>query len=185
MSARYEPNLVLAGFMGTGKSTIGPILARMLGRTFVDTDSLIEQDAHLTISEIFARHGEAAFRALESDVCTQLAKSAGLIVAVGGGALLDQRNRAALEATGVLVMLTCCIESLVQRLGNSVERGERPMLSGDIGETVSKLLEERAPVYSSVALQVDTTGRTPEQVAEAILALYTEAVPDKLNAGAV
>ena len=176
MLARYEPNLVLAGFMGTGKSTVGPILARMLDRTFVDTDRVIEQDAHLTVSEVFARHGEAAFRALECDVCTQVAESAGLVVAVGGGALLDQRNRAALEATGVLVMLTCRTESLVQRLRESGERGERPLLGGDIGETVSRLLEERAPVYTSVALQVDTTNRTPENVAEAVLALYSDAV---------
>lgn len=171
--------------MGTGKSTVGPILARIMDRAFVDTDSLIEQDAHLTISEIFARRGEAALRALERDVCTQVATGAGLVVAVGGGTLIDQRNRAALEATGILVMLTCRVESLVQRLEASVEQGKRPLLGGDIREMVSRLLEERAPVYSSVALQVDTTGRTPEQVADEVLVHYNEGVRARLKAGAI
>lgn len=183
MQAR-RPNLILAGFMGTGKSTVGPILARIMDRTFMDTDSLIEQEAGLPVSEIFASRGEAAFRALEAAACRLVGESAGLVVAVGGGALLDARNRAALEATGVLVLLSCQAPALVQRLRESAERGERPLLAGDIGETVGRLLKEREPVYSSVRLRVDTTGRTPEQVAEAVLALYREAALVESKVGA-
>src|SRR5207248_10394437 len=110
------PNLVLAGFMGTGKSTLGPLIARRLGRPFIDTDMVIEAEMDLPVSGIFARHGEAVFREREREVCTKLAANGGQVVAVGGGALLDPANRVALESTGIIVLLTCERQALASRL---------------------------------------------------------------------
>lgn len=180
---QHEPNLILAGFMGTGKSTVGATLAQMMHRTFADTDVLIEHEAGMTVSEIFTVHGEAAFRVFERNACRQVAENSGQVVAIGGGALLDRHSRAILEASGVLVLLSCRADILVQRLAESAARGERPLLKGEIHETVSRLLEERHPVYSSVGLQVDTTCRTSEQVAKAVLVLYRRAVRVAVKAG--
>jgi shikimate kinase len=167
-----NPNIVLAGFMGTGKTTVGRLLARRLGRPFVDTDALIEEGAGMTVAAIFAGEGEAAFRRLESEVCRRVASSGGQVVALGGGALLDGGNRATLESAGVLVLLTCRPDTLVERLTESARRGERPLLRDDVEDTIGRLLEAREPVYSTVRLRVDTTERTPEEVAEEVLNLY-------------
>lgn len=166
-------NLILAGFMGTGKSTIGPIAARTLRRAFVDTDQLIEQQVGQHVSEIFARHGERTFRALEREVCRRVAGSVAQVVAIGGGALLDPGNRTALEATGVVVLLTCRPDVLVERLRESARRGERPLLAGDVEAMIARLLKEREPVYSSIRLKVDTTGIELNEIAEKVVALYT------------
>src|SRR4051794_10502177 len=123
MSKPDLPNLILAGFMGTGKSTVGPIVARALDMPFLDTDRLIEQQSGLPVSEIFARHGEPAFRVLEHEACHIVAAGASHVVAIGGGALLDPTSRTVLEATGVIVLLTCRSDVLVERLRESALRG--------------------------------------------------------------
>jgi shikimate kinase len=185
VSVPSEPNLVLAGFMGTGKTTVGQLLAASLGRPFVDTDALVEAAAGMTIAEIFARQGEAAFRAHEREACREVAGRRGLVVAIGGGALLDPANRAALEGSGVLVLLTCERQTLAARLRESARRGERPLLAGDLERTIERLLEQREPVYSAVRLQVDTTRATPQQVAEQVLGHYRDAIASPVRAGAV
>ncbi len=183
MKGPIERNLVLAGFMGTGKTTVGRLLAARLGRPFVDTDDLVEESAGMSISEIFALHGEAAFRAQEQWACREVAAGRGLVVAVGGGALLDPANRAALESSGVLVLLKCERHTLAARLGESARRGERPMLTGDLESTIARLLEQREPVYSAVGVRVDTTRATPDEVAEQVLGLYRDAVGSSVQAG--
>ena len=102
---------------------------------------------------------------------------------VGGGALLDPANRAALEGSGVLVLLKCERHTLAARLGESARRGERPMLTGDLESTIARLLEQREPVYSAVGLRVDTTRATPDEVAEQVLGLYRDAVGSSVQAG--
>ena len=174
---------MLAGFMGTGKTTVGRLLAAELGWPFVDTDNLVEAAAGMSISEIFARQGEAAFRARERDACREAASRRGHIVAVGGGALLDPANRVALESSGVLVLLRCERRGIAARLRKSARRGNRPLLAGDLESTIARLLAEREPVYSAVRLQVDTTGLRPRQVAGRVLALYREAAGSPVQAG--
>jgi shikimate kinase len=177
------PNLVLAGFMGTGKSTVGPLVARKLNMPYVDTDHLIEECAKLGVSEIFAQYGEPAFRDMEREACRTVATYRNHVISVGGGALLDPSNRAALESTGVLVLLTCEQTVLIKRLQESARRGERPLLANDFEETVGRLLKAREPVYQAIEHRVDTTNLTPEQVADSLIKLYRGLAAHTLQAG--
>jgi shikimate kinase len=163
-----SPNIVLTGFMGTGKSTVGRLLARRLGWPFVDTDELIES-RHGSIPEIFAEHGEARFRELEREIAQALAARHGTVVATGGRLLLDAANEAALGASGVIVCLAASTEELVARLAGEADR--RPLLQGDDPSArIRDLLAERASGYGRFP-QVVTDGRSPEAVVDAVLAL--------------
>jgi shikimate kinase len=162
--------------MGTGKSTVGQLLAARLNRPFVDTDDLIVERVGVPIQEIFSRHGEAYFRDVERQVCLEVAALRDAVIATGGGALLDLASREALEGSGVVVLLTCGREALLARLEESARRGARPLLSNDFAARVDHLLAAREPVYSSFALQVDTTHLDPAKVAERVLALYHETI---------
>lgn len=160
------PNIVLTGFMGTGKSTVGRVVAGRLGRRFVDTDALIES-RHGPIPLIFAEHGEDRFRDLERQVAAELGQTSGLVVSTGGRTLLDPQNEAALGATGVVVCLTASVPSLVVRLRDGA--GGRPLLQGDDpAERIAALLRERAAGYARFP-QVPTDDRTPDEVADAVL----------------
>jgi 3-dehydroquinate synthase len=167
-------NLVLAGFMGVGKTTVGAMVARRLGWTFVDTDLLVEAVAGMPVREIFARHGESAFRILEARACEVAGAGTRSVISVGGGAVVNPENRRALEANGVLVLLTCERDRLVERLQESAKRGERPMLSGDIGDRIDALTASRAEAYSSIPLKLDTTRLSPMEVAERVIALVED-----------
>ena len=169
-----KPNLIMAGFMGTGKSTVGPLVAQRLGMPFLDTDLLVESRAGMRVSEIFARQGEAAFRALERQVCAQVAGCDSCVIALGGGALLDPANRATLEKGGLLVLLTCDTEVLLGRLEASARNGERPLLGSDYRTRVVELLEARSAVYEQIQTRIDTTNLTPDEVADALVSLYVE-----------
>jgi shikimate kinase len=158
-------NLVLAGFMGTGKSTIGPLVAAHLGLAFVDTDAEIETRAGRTVAEIFAQEGEPAFRRIEAEVCLDAANRRRQLIAPGGGALLNERVRQAFTASGLIVCLTCDLDEIIRRVGRDPSR---PLFAGE-RERLARLLEQRAPVYSSLPYQVDTTHLTPLQAAEEVI----------------
>lgn len=161
-------NLVLTGFMGTGKTTVGRLLAERLQRPFVDTDALIEE-RHGPIPAIFADHGEDRFRALEREVAAELGERDGLVVATGGRLLLDPANVATLGASGTVVCLTASVAALIDRLQDEVEH--RPLLrGGEAGERIAALLHERRSGYARFP-QVDTDGRSADEVADAVLAL--------------
>jgi shikimate kinase len=163
-------NLVLTGFMGTGKSAVGPLVAGRLGMRFVDMDPTIEARTGLTVSEIFRARGEAAFREMEAALCRELAAQRGLVIATGGGALLVPANRAALGATALIVCLTCAVDEILARLARAADR---PLLeAADRAARVRALLEARAPVYAGLPAHVDTTGLTPPQVAERVVELW-------------
>jgi shikimate kinase len=164
-------NLVLVGFMGTGKTTVGALAAERLGWAFVDTDAVVEAAAGMPVREIFAQQGEVAFRILEAHVCQAASAGTHTVISVGGGAVVNPENSRALEANGVLVLLTCERDRLIDRLEGSARRGERPLLSGDVGARIDALAASRAGVYSSIALKVDTTHLTPEEVADAVTKL--------------
>lgn len=161
-------NIVLTGFMGSGKSTIGRLLAERMGRRFVDTDDLIVE-AHGPITEIFADHGEEHFRRLESDVSRELAAGDGLVIATGGRLMLDPANAALLGATGEVFCLSATVSEILARVLGDKGEPVRPLLAGDDPEArVTALLAERSEAYDRFT-QVATTGRTPAEIADEIL----------------
>lgn len=160
--------MVLTGFMGTGKSTVGRALAQRLERDFIDTDARIEQQ-HGSIAEIFATSGEATFRDLEHQVASELAQRHSLVIATGGRMLLDERNADALDATGEIFCLHATAEELGERLLVDGERSKRPLLAGDDPlQRISDLLAERAEGYGRFT-QIATTGRSVEEIVDQII----------------
>lgn len=161
-------NIILTGFMGTGKSTVGRLLAVALGREFVDMDTLIEQREGRPIARIFADSGEAYFRQLEADLCHELAARADLVIATGGGALVTEANLRAMESSGLVICLDCAPTTLWQRIGQSEDR---PMLAERDESRFARLaalLEQRAPAYSRIKHHVDVTDLSPEEAAKRI-----------------
>lgn len=168
------PVIWLTGFMGTGKSTAGRELAELLGRPFVDTDEIVEETAGCTVAELFAREGEAAFRAREQAAVRQAAAMGGAVVALGGGALLDPDNRRVAQATGPILCLAARPETIVARLsGESLTA--RPLLAGpDPAATIARLLSEREHVYREADLRLATDGLEPAAVASDLARLLEE-----------
>jgi shikimate kinase / 3-dehydroquinate synthase len=161
-------SVVLTGFMGTGKSSVGRLLAAMSGRTFVDTDELIAQRAGKPVAAIFAGEGEAAFRAQEAALVRELANRSGLVIATGGGMLVDSENAAALEAGNAVFCLQASPEEIVRRLEH--DGGARPLLAGSQpAARVAALLAQREEAYARFA-PVETEGRAPEEIAAEIAA---------------
>lgn len=162
-------HVILVGLMGAGKSTVGTLLATRLGRAFVDTDDVVVATTGSTVSEIFAARGEPAFRALErtavADVC---ASPQPLVVACGGGAVLDPENRRMMSRAGVVVWLRAAPAQLAARVG---EGDARPLLArGTPAETLERLAAVRAPGYEAVAdVVVDTDELSPSDVTERVL----------------
>lgn len=172
-------NLILAGFMATGKSTVGRLCAQALGFEFVDTDAEIERREGMSVPHIFERCGELYFRQRESELAHELAQRRSLVVATGGGMMMNDANRAALLAGGICVNLTASPEVIAQRVGDDAAL-HRPMLRSDsamdprqgVRERIRQLLRERAPKYAELHYHVDTTDLTTTQVADRVLALY-------------
>lgn len=162
-------NIVLAGFMGTGKTTVGRLLARRLGLRFVDMDELIENEAGMSISDIFRKEGEARFRAIESGVIKRLVSGdfgKDIVLSTGGGAVVDPVNRAFFRSFGTLVCLTASVDEIMKRVG---DRDDRPLLpAGERREAALKLLREREPAYRDCDIEVDTTARSAEEVVDVI-----------------
>jgi shikimate kinase len=163
-------NIILCGFMGTGKSTVGRLIADRLGWRFVDTDQLIEAQVGRTVSQIFAGDGEAFFRQWESRICRELIGARHEVIATGGGIVLDPANREALNRAGLVVCLDAPATEIVARLAGAVDR---PLLAGaDPVARVTELLAARAGAYGAIRNHVDTAGKTPQEVAMRIVALW-------------
>ncbi len=156
-------NLILIGFMGTGKTSLGKLLAEKLGRGFIDIDQKIEQDAGLSIPQIFETYGEKYFRELEKKAVKEITQRRGLVIATGGGTVKDEENFRLLKSSGVIVCLTTEPEEIFRR---TERRGERPMLDSDENrlDTIKKLLEERQKFYSQADYTIDTTDWSPLQI---------------------
>lgn len=161
-----KKNLVLCGFMGCGKSTVGRLLADRLGMTFVDLDSYIEEEAGMTVSAIFEAEGEAGFRRREHDACVTLGGQDGLVLATGGGAVLRDDNVEALRQNGVLVWLSVSPLTVIARLQDD---RTRPLLQReDKEDAIRTLLDTRAPLYTRAAdVTVDADGN-PSDTATAV-----------------
>jgi shikimate kinase len=160
--------IVLIGFMGAGKSSVGRTLARMTGRPRFDTDEMIAIRFGLTISQIFERRGEERFRDAESEVLGELSSETDAIIVTGGGIVLRETNTARLRELGSVIFLSADHETLVRRISR---RPTRPLLqTTDPRETMKELLVARQPLYRAAAdLEVDTTGLTHDEVARSIL----------------
>jgi shikimate kinase len=166
-----HPLIFLIGYRGTGKSTVARLLAAALGWDCIDADPLLEERHGRTIRQIFAAEGEAGFRDKEAALLQELCQRRQTVVATGGGVILREANRQRLKA-GWVVWLTADPATIWQRLQADATTAERrPNLTvGGLSE-IEELLRVREPLYRACAdLVVETTGRTPEQVAEAILA---------------
>jgi shikimate kinase / 3-dehydroquinate synthase len=164
-----EPNIVLAGFMGVGKTTIGRAVAATLGRPFMDLDDRIASDAGKPISAIFADDGESLFRRLEAGAIRLWAEPRGRVLAVGGGAVLDPANRAALSAGGVVICLEAEPATIVARLAG---QNDRPLLAGADRELrVASLMAARGPAYAALPNHLDTTHLTIAAAVERVLGI--------------
>lgn len=168
-------NIVLTGFMATGKSTVGRALAKALGLSFVDMDSLIEKEAGLSVADIFKEYGEPFFRAAEVSVVRRLANGeygTGLVVSTGGGVVADPANRAALKGWATVICLSASVDEILRRVG---ARADRPLLDvADRREQIERLLAERAEAYIDCHLVIDTTGESVDEIAGKIIAYLRE-----------
>lgn len=160
-------NIVLIGFMGTGKSTVGRALAKHLHRDFIDMDAEIEARTQRCIPDIFAEDGEATFRDMESALALELAGRKKTIISTGGGIVLRPENLEALEASGTLVCLSASAELILERVAH---HENRPLLAGDSKlEKIRALYEARKPLYDAIPLQIHTDGLPADGVAAEVL----------------
>lgn len=183
-------NIIIIGFMGTGKTSVGKLLAKRLGWHFVDVDKLIEASAGMSIAELFARRsarppgppvaragagggrgrraGEPVFRRLERRHIGQVVRGRHQVIATGGGAFVDARNRARLRATGCVVCLTAKPRTILARIGRLI--GTRPMLAGHANPLarIQELLAQRASAYSHADVTIDTSDLTVDDVVNRI-----------------
>jgi shikimate kinase len=171
-------NILLVGYRGTGKTTVGRLLAGRLGRPFADADDLIEAAAGRSIAAIFAAEGEPGFRDREAAALADLSARTGWVIATGGGAVLREANRRALKTGGFVVWLTAAPETLWERLrADPTTAARRPNLTATGGAAeVRALVAAREPLYREVAdLTVVCDVLSPEAVADAVLTAWTDA----------
>jgi len=165
-------SVVLVGIMGCGKSTIGKRLAQRLGLDFVDADTEIEQAANMTVSEIFAEHGEAYFRSGEERVIARLLREGPLVLATGGGAFMSEATRAEIAARGLSIWLKVDFETAMTRVRR---RATRPLLqTPDPEGTMRKLMADREPVYAKADLTVISKEVPHDVVVDEILATLAD-----------
>lgn len=183
---RHPSRIYLTGFMGSGKSTIGPILANTLGYSYIDLDKLIEEKAGKAIVEIFETHGEASFRLLEKDVLAEISTRQDCVIALGGGTIANDENFELIRQTGSLVYLKLSPEEVLRRLS---QKTDRPMLKDEHGNLLPRdllnqrillLLEQREAYYNRADIIVPTdilsVGRTVDEIVRQLRSL-TRAEP--------
>jgi len=164
-------NIVLIGYRGTGKSTVGKLLAARLGRELVSTNAEIIRRANRTIPEIVTQEGWEYFRNLESDICRELASRDKLVIDTGGGAILRAQNVEALKKNGTVFWLTASVETIGKRIGGD---NQRPSLTGakSFVDEIQEVLRERTPNYQAAAdYTIATDDRSVNQLVETLLAL--------------
>ncbi len=161
-------NIVLTGFMGTGKTTVGKLLAKTLNRHFFDTDEMIEQQMKTTISEIFKKVGEKTFREYETNVVSVLSNADNAVISCGGGVVLNKHKIDRLRQNGIIINLYASAQHILNRIG---EDDNRPIIKKMLHpfDEIKKLLMQRKAAYDNCDLAVDTEGLTPEQVRDKIL----------------
>jgi shikimate kinase len=172
-----ERNLVLIGYRATGKTTVGLLLARKLGRDFVDLDAALEQEMGRAITDLVAEHGWPEFRRREKEIVARYGLPLGRVLATGGGVVLDPENVRILRENGVVVWLQAGPGLIRERLSRDrVQEDQRPSLTGSgTLDEVEEVLRTREPLYKAAAhIIIDTAGQSAEQVAEMVLAAVRE-----------
>ena len=166
-------NIFLTGFMGTGKSTVGKLLAQKLNREFIDLDQVIEDREGKTISEIFQEKGEGYFRELESSLLREVSGKKGIVVATGGGTLLSDENFLLAQNYGITILLKANPKIIKERVDKEEET--RPLLAGNSRLLkITTLLEERRERYNRFQYQIDTSALSVEQVIAEIITICAE-----------
>lgn len=158
-------NIVLIGFMAAGKSTVGKLLAKELGWTYLDTDAEIERVTELTIPEIFRKYGEKRFRAEENLLVQKLSGASNTVIATGGGTVLNPENWLNLEKLGLIVFLKVPLEIALTRAKNNQDR---PLLNNNKAE-IEQLWNERQHTYHQAQLVIDTSEKDFEMIVADIL----------------
>jgi shikimate kinase len=160
-------NLILTGFMGTGKTEVGRELARLLTMKLIDIDTEIIKSAKMSINQIFEQFGEQKFRDMETEMIEKVSCEKNVIISTGGGAVLKQENMEALKKTGRVICLMATPETILRRTSGT---SERPLLQVEKPlEKVNELLNFREPFYEKADLIIDTEDKTPLQIAEEII----------------
>ncbi|MGN1051038.1 MAG: shikimate kinase [Acutalibacteraceae bacterium] len=160
-------NIILCGFMGCGKTTVGKVLAKKAGLKFIDTDELIENRANMKISDIFDKKGEDAFRDLEHEICVEISKKSDMVVSTGGGVVTFLRNTSVLKENGNIVLLDVPLEILKERLKNDTTR---PLLQKkDKDRAIEELFNKRIPIYRECADFIVDGNRSPILVSGEIM----------------
>ena len=166
-----RPNIILTGFMATGKTTVGKLLAQQLRYEFVDTDNLIVERAGQTVAEIFREKGEAAFRKMESELARELGQKEGLVVSTGGRLVLDPANAAALSQRGQIFCLVATPKEIFDRVSKD-KHVKRPLLdSPNPMQRIVELMQQREEDYGRF-LQIVTFGKTPDEVTRNIIGIF-------------
>ncbi|MEW6161722.1 MAG: shikimate kinase [Nitrospirota bacterium] len=160
-------NIVLTGFMGTGKTEVGKELSRLLNMGLIDVDTEIEKSQEMTINEIFKKFGEPRFREIETEMIKKVSENKNVIISTGGGAALKQENIDVMRKNGVIVCLVATPETILKRTSHN---SNRPLLQvEDPFGRVKELLNYRRPFYEKADIMVDTEGKTPLQIAGEII----------------
>ena len=164
-------NIVLIGMRGSGKTAVGKLLARKLGKRFIEMDELIVQKMGMSIPEIVSKYGWNKFRNVEEEICREAAQLDNVVIATGGGVVTRQENIRELKKKGKLVWLDVSLDTLLERIGDDPNR---PSLTGKSQrEDMETVLAERRPIYEQAAdYIIDTEGRTPKEIAGAIIELW-------------
>ena len=168
-----DRHLYLTGYRGTGKTSVGVILARSLGRPVIDLDQVVEANTGKSIREIFARGGEAEFRELETEALQTVSQAPPAVISLGGGAILRPLNRQTISATGFCCWLDADAETIAGRLAaDPATAQQRPSLTAlDHLSEIAELLDQRRQWYEEVAdYRIDTTGKSIDEVSQEILA---------------
>ncbi len=172
MKTKEERNLILCGFMATGKSSVGKRLAELLNYDFIDMDASIEAEEGISIPQIFSSRGEQAFRALECRMVDQVVGRTRCVIATGGGTIVNPINLEKLKSCGIVINLTADPETILLRAGSG---DDRPMLrEGDRLERIRMLMKSRAPAYAQAHMVVDTSSLSIDEIAQLIIARVSE-----------
>ncbi len=173
-SLKRKPNIVLVGFMGTGKTSVGKRLSSQLRMRYVDTDNVIEMDSRRRISDIFADDGEEVFRRLESKAVNHVSKFYNYVISTGGGVVLKEENITKLKENGVVFCLSATPEEIFNRIGH---QQHRPLLqTPDAMETIRSMLADRAPYYAQADYTVETTDKSFAEVMDQIKTTFYKAI---------
>jgi shikimate kinase len=167
-----KDNIILTGFMGAGKTTVGQIIAQKLNWAFVDIDSLIENAINCTIRDYFRSQGEDAFRNIETRILEEVLKGKNQVISTGGGIVLREINRNIMKINGIVFWLKTSPESIFDRVKNDISRpvlGDQPDM-----EKIKGILSQRLPFYAEADIALDTDNLTSESISEKIIELYSQ-----------